>query len=319
MISVCMATYNGGAYIREQLQSILNQTLPADEVILCDDGSVDATAEIAAAFIEEHGLAGKWQFIVNPRKKGYPGNQYHCMSLCNGEYVFLADQDDIWDAHKLERMTAILKSDNKVSVLSCKFGLIDERGKMIRSILSPVRSGDTGKTHAVTISDVFYKCEWPGMVLAYRREWYEQKLGSFRQRAEVAAFLSVPHDLLLCAWAAEEGAFCQLDDKLAFHRRHDHNTGGEEHRIGRLLSRERKIKEIKGYLHILQQFEEQQILQTEEGNYALNRKKTVMEERHSALESGTLKAVLSGIWTNRSDTRIATAVCDLLIALLRRK
>lgn len=50
MISVCMATYNGGKYIKEQLDSILCQLSPEDEVIISDDGSIDDTLEIVRAY-----------------------------------------------------------------------------------------------------------------------------------------------------------------------------------------------------------------------------------------------------------------------------
>ena len=100
MISVCMGIYNGEAYIKAQLQSILNQTLSPDEVILCDDRSTDGTREIVDQFIRENGLSGKWQLHCNPENKGYPANFYAGMALCRGEYVFLADQDDIWDKNK---------------------------------------------------------------------------------------------------------------------------------------------------------------------------------------------------------------------------
>ena len=50
MISVCMGTYNGAIYIREQLQTILDQTVKPDEVILCDDGSTDSTREMIVGF-----------------------------------------------------------------------------------------------------------------------------------------------------------------------------------------------------------------------------------------------------------------------------
>ena len=55
-ISVCMGIYQGARYLEEQLLSILHQTCPADEVILCDDGSKDRTVELVREFIREHHL-----------------------------------------------------------------------------------------------------------------------------------------------------------------------------------------------------------------------------------------------------------------------
>ena len=101
----------------------------------------------------------------------------------------------------------------------------------------------TGEVRNVSIADVFYKCEWPGMVLAYRRAWFQ---GVARDR-KLGENSRIPHDFLVCALAAEAHGFLQLDNELAYHRRHDSNAGGEEHRLSRLLNRERKLGEIKNY------------------------------------------------------------------------
>ena len=71
-----MGLYNGERYLEEQLQSILQQTKMPDEVILCDDGSTDATVKIAEQFIEKNGLGGSWKLFCNESNKGYPENFY---------------------------------------------------------------------------------------------------------------------------------------------------------------------------------------------------------------------------------------------------
>lgn len=319
MISVCMGIYNGEAYIREQLQSILNQTLPPDEVILCDDCSGDTTRSIVSQFIEENGLEGKWWLYCNEQNKGYPDNFYYAMSLCRGEYIFLADQDDIWDNHKLELMTNVMKENKSIRAVCCKFGLIDALGNDIHTLMAPARTMGTGALKNIGITDVFYKCEWPGMVVAYSREWYEDKLSKWRvQFPNALSYPEIPHDFLVCSWAAEEGGFRQIDMELAWHRRHDSNTGKEEHRLSRLIDRERKLKEISEYLHILQQFDSQNVMQTQAGREALEQKKTVMEDRYRALDCGSIRKVLANAWKHRRGTRIATAACDLVIAIRKK-
>ena len=318
MISVCMGTYNGAIYIREQLQTILDQTVKPDEVILCDDGSTDSTREMIVGFIEEHQLQDKWKLYCNEQNKGYPGNFYYAMSLCSGDYIFLADQDDIWDPAKIERMISCMKKSTHIKVLSCKFGLIDNDGTEIHSVMAPTRTGQTGDLRKVSISDVFYKCEWPGMVMAYDGHWYKALLQSRKDNTEYTAPHSVPHDFLLCAWAAETGGFYQLDEQLALHRRHNNNAGQEEHRISRLLNRHRKLKEITKYLCILQEFSAQQLMRTQEGIDALACKEAVMTDRYEALLKGSFFGVLKNVWKHRTDTRIVTAVCDLIIVLKDR-
>lgn len=312
-ISVCMSTYNGEKYIEEQLYSILHQSRRPDEVIICDDASGDRTVEIIENFIRDNQLEEGWKLYKNMENRGYPANFYHAMSLCSGELVFLSDQDDIWHEKKLEQMSNVLDKHTEAKVLSCKFGLIDATGSNIHSVMAPVRARGTGELRRITIDDVFYKCEWPGMVIAYRNEWYRT------QAEERTAHVTekIPHDLLICARAAEDDGFVQMDEELAYHRRHTNNAGGEEHRIGKLLHKGRKQREIQKYLDYLNAFLEGQILQTEIGKTALLQKKQVMEERFEALNSGKIVRVIRWAWKNRRDVRLATAVCDILIVKQR--
>ena len=318
-ISVCMGVYNGAAYIEEQLSSIAQQTRQADQVILCDDGSADASATVIEAFIEQQGASGEWTLYRNEQNKGYPLNFYYAMSLCDGEVVFLADQDDIWAPQKIEKMSAILAKHPQIMALCCKFGLIAADGKDLHTVMQPSRSKDTGTMRTVDCDGVFYKCEWPGMVIAYRREWYESRLKQWREQNNAPqGYPAIPHDLLICAWAAEDGGFCQLDEELAWHRRHDNNIGGEEHRLSKLLSRERKLREIEDYNRILTCFLEQNIMNTEQGSQALQQKYRVMRDRYEALNSGKTGRVISNAWKNRRLTRAVTAICDVLITLRHR-
>lgn len=310
MISVCMGTYNGEKYIKEQLHSIWKQTLQPGEVILCDDGSQDKTKEIIRLFIQEHGLENTWKLYENTNRLGYPGNFYHCMELCTGNLVFLSDQDDVWDIRKIERMSQLMEVNPEALVFSCKFGLIDSKGKDIHTLMAPSRTQKNGKVRKVTVEDVFYKCEWPGMVLAYRREWYE--------REKPVGNIEIPHDFFICARAAEQNGFYQTDEELAWHRRHDNNAGGEEHRISRLLNKERKLQEIQSYQKILEGFAQEKVMRTQRGKKALQDKARVMGERNEALESGTLGQVLKNAWRNRVHTRILTAVCDIAIVRNRK-
>lgn len=308
-ISVCMGTYNGEKYIEEQLESILNQELQAEEVVICDDNSTDKTVEIVKNFINKHDIEGNWKLFCNDKNKGYPGNFYYAMSMCTMEVVFLADQDDIWDKRKLKRMHDVFDKDREISAVSCKFGLIDADGRQIHAAMRPSHSKETKRLRKVSIDDVFYKCEWPGMVLAYRNEWYCRWAGNLQE-----VNLNIPHDLLICARAAEEQGFIQMDEELAYHRRHDSNTGREEHSIRKLLNKSRKLNEIETYMQILESFEKERIMQTTAGGEALMKKKQSMEGRYAALRSGSIVKVICNARKHRKCVRAVTVLCDVLIA-----
>ncbi|MCI9189822.1 MAG: glycosyltransferase [Lachnospiraceae bacterium] len=309
--SVCMGIYNGAEYLEAQLESIRNQTKAPDEVILCEDGSLDRSGEIAEAFIKRHGLSGRWKLCRNRERKGYPGNFYHAMSLCTMDVVFLADQDDIWAASKMDEMCKTLETYPEAKCVCCKFGLIDGEGKDIHSLMQPAVSHGTGNAREVSIGDVFYKCEWPGMVMAYRRAWFEEKVRERRPGQDSR----LPHDFLVSALAAEDEGFLQIDSELAYHRRHEHNTGREEHRLGRLLNRRRKLQEIEKYNSLLDIFREEGVLSSEEALRTLEEKRKVMGERYEALLSRRMTRVAANAWRNRRMVRPATVLCDLVLCL----
>ena len=98
-IAVLMATYNGALYLTEQIDSILNQSLPPAIIIVSDDGSEDGTLVI----LEKYAAEGKIKFIKNDARRGVVGNFINCLhQLPAGYYFAFSDQDDIWHPSKLE-------------------------------------------------------------------------------------------------------------------------------------------------------------------------------------------------------------------------
>ena len=92
MISIAMATYNGELFIREQLDSILTQTLSDWELIVCDDGSTDNTLSILQEYANNDSRIKIYQ---NETNLGFKRNFEKAIGLCSGEYIALCDQDDI--------------------------------------------------------------------------------------------------------------------------------------------------------------------------------------------------------------------------------
>ena len=89
--------------------------------------------------------------------------------------------------------------------------------------------------------------------------------------------------------------------------------GGEEHRIQRLLNKARKLHEIEKYLKILTDFEQENVLKTQEGKTALYKKTQSMQQRLNALQSGKISRVIDNARKNRENVRFATMLCDILI------
>lgn len=114
MISVCMATYNGEKFIKEQLESILNQLGDDDEIVISDDGSTDNTITVI------HSLHDKRiKVFYNHYKHGFTRNFENALRHANGDVVFLSDQDDIWVENKVNIITELLKEYDLV-IHDCK-------------------------------------------------------------------------------------------------------------------------------------------------------------------------------------------------------
>lgn len=99
MISIAMATYNGEKYLREQIDSILNQTIQDFELIVCDDCSTDTTWNILQDYQSQD---RRIKCYRNEENLGFKKNFEKAIGLCTREYIALSDQDDIWLPRHLE-------------------------------------------------------------------------------------------------------------------------------------------------------------------------------------------------------------------------
>ena len=114
MISIAIATYNGEKFIKEQLDSIFNQTILPDEIVICDDNSNDNTLNIVNEYKDRN---IPLVIVKNKINQGYKKNFYNAIKKCRGDFIFLCDQDDIWKNDKLESMISIMKDDNNILLL----------------------------------------------------------------------------------------------------------------------------------------------------------------------------------------------------------
>ena len=138
-VSVVLCTYNGERFLAEQLQSILDQTHPADEIIVSDDGSSDSTLKIVEGFRSANNRTRKPEWTVQSRKKplGVAGNFASALTKARGEFIVLADQDDAWEPNRLEKGLAQFRDD--VLLVHCDATLIDEAGRQTGSLMSALR------------------------------------------------------------------------------------------------------------------------------------------------------------------------------------
>lgn len=101
LVSIALCAYNGAAYIKQQLDSITDQTYTNLEIIISDDASADDTWKI----IEDYQVTEpRIKLFRNEKNIGYNKNFEKAFTLCSGEYVAISDQDDVWEKDKIELM-----------------------------------------------------------------------------------------------------------------------------------------------------------------------------------------------------------------------
>jgi len=127
LVSIAMATYNGEKFLKDQLDSIINQTYKNMEIIICDDCSTDNTINIIKNFQSQDKRIRLYQ---NNSQLGVLKNFEKAISLCRGEYIAISDQDDIWLPNKMAIMLS--KIEENVLIYHDDI-LIDKAGRVIHN------------------------------------------------------------------------------------------------------------------------------------------------------------------------------------------
>ena len=128
-VAVLLSTYNGEKFVREQLDSILNQTYKNIEIIVRDDGSKDSTVEI----IKEYQKSNKNIKLITGENLGFIKSFFELLKIANADYYSYADQDDIWLDNKIELAVNSLNKldDNKPNMAYSNSDYYDENMEYI--------------------------------------------------------------------------------------------------------------------------------------------------------------------------------------------
>lgn len=200
MISVCMATYNGEKYIKEQLSSILSQLSEKDEIIVSDDSSTDKTVEIIESFQD------KRIKILKKNKFRQPNlNFENALKYSKGDIIFLSDQDDVWVENKVE---IILNQLKKYDLIVSDAFITDEKLNITNESLFSEVNSNRGILKNI-IKNTYYGC-----CMAFKREVLKKAL-PFPKTREIG------HDLWLGIIADRYFKVKFLKEKLIYFRRHE--------------------------------------------------------------------------------------------------
>ena len=121
LVSVCVPTYNGAAFLQDALDSINAQTYSNIEIVVSDDASTDATLEILKTFSTSFPIR-----IIAHTPNGIGANWNHCLENANGDYVKFLFQDDVLYPDCISEMMDVLLGYPEVGLVSCKRTLLRE-------------------------------------------------------------------------------------------------------------------------------------------------------------------------------------------------
>ena len=200
MISVCIATYNGERYIRQQIESIVCQLNVDDEIIVSDDGSTDGTLDIVKGIGDK-----RIKIIEGPGRKS-PILNFECaLKASKGDFIFLSDQDDVWKPDKVEICMKWLKTYNCV-VSDAE--VTDNRLKPLYPSLYAIMQVRQGR-----IYNTIWKNGYTGCCMAFRRNILEASL-PFPKNIPM-------HDIWIGNVAAYKYNVIFIPDRLIHFRRHE--------------------------------------------------------------------------------------------------
>lgn len=131
LVSIIVPVYNGEKYLRESLDSILNQTYQNIEVLVMDDASTDSTPEIIASYGE------RVMCYRQPQNKRQYQNVNEGLSMVNGEYVAIYHADDVYEPTIVEKEVAFLEANPSVGAVFCHDIFINAEGKEYGRLIIP--------------------------------------------------------------------------------------------------------------------------------------------------------------------------------------
>jgi len=224
-VSVCLATFNGAAYLAEQLDSLARQTAPPDELVVSDDASTDDTMAVLERF------AARAPFPVrlhaNALNIGYADNFLRAAAMCRGDYIAFCDQDDVWRPTKLEVCLATLERTQAVLCVHTAT-LVDSRLQPIDRFPQGIREeGLTGPLQAPPMITYY------GFTQVFRRTLLEHLPPEQRPEDNLHPGRRMAHDRWITVLANVFGTTATLPEPLVLYRQHPANASGPQRRVRR--------------------------------------------------------------------------------------
>ncbi|MGH9355864.1 MAG: glycosyltransferase family 2 protein [Terriglobia bacterium] len=245
-VSVAMCTYNGEAFIEQQLDSIARQTRPPDELIISDDGSSDRTMEIAQRVAA--GCKFPVRIFRNARNLGHIKNFENAIAATTGDIILMSDFDDVWFPERVSMTIPYFLESSCPTLVYCDAQITDE-------VLRPVGASLFKRRQSMqlgvrpTADQIGRGLGFNAPMIAFHRDLKPFILPFSNQWA---------HDHWIGFIAHAVGEVNWIDQPLLYYRRYGQNVGGDPDLDGGLLHRWRvaaKKSELNQYAHRIRRFD----------------------------------------------------------------
>lgn len=256
-VSVAMATYNGERFIKEQIDSILCQTIKPSEIVICDDCSTDNTWNILQQYA---GMDSRFRIYRNDQNLGFCKNFEKAISLCKGDYIALSDQDDIWT----ENHIGLLLNGIGNKIMTCGNALlVDENGHSMGVELQKLEKFDR-----IPVDDLrklqsvlFFRNPYQGASMLFKKELIQHAL-PFPKGVTF-------HDRWLAMVACVSGGINYTDSIVLYYRRTHENVTDYKKKRSRVIycirgwmnGRFEEIDQLLGHPNVkVSEFQKKQLL-----------------------------------------------------------
>ncbi len=227
LVSVIIPGFNHAPYLRERIESVLNQEYPDMEVILLDDCSTDNSAEIMQNYANgKYNCQGrKVSFVPNEQNSGNTFKQWEKgISLAKGEYIWIAESDDVAEPSFLrECMARLLANPNAVVAFTWSY-MIDQESKILdyswdetwRYKAPGVYGGEKFCLHRMVYKDLMYNTS----MMVFRKKYYKNITSRYLQYRHCG-------DWLFWFEMCMQGNVCEVPLKLNKFRQHPNKVSND--------------------------------------------------------------------------------------------
>lgn len=226
-VSVALCTYNGERYLHQQLASLVAQERAPDELVVCDDNSSDSTLAILKEFAESAPF--EVRVTANATNLGSSKNFERAISLCTGDVVFLADQDDVWLPEKIKLMCAKFEVDNEVGLVMSDAEVVNTDLRSSNTTLWR-RTGFDETAHAIVrtgdaFAELLKHSATFGLTMAFRSS-YKNLILPLPATTAVPNSPLMIHDAWIALLIAAVARVEIVDEVLTLYRQHDQQQTG---------------------------------------------------------------------------------------------